>query len=422
MAVQIQSRRDTAANWTTNDPTLAAGEIGLETDTGKLKIGDGATAWTALNYIDSAVSHDSIADVSADDHHVAFVKGDADLLYGDIALEHASGSDDQVAGDFNHDDLANIPANDHIDWTADQGATNINAGNYTDTTYTSSDFSHNSLAGLNDGDSYEHITQTQKTALHAESHNIASHSDTTATGAELDDLTDNSMADTLHRHSELSASDGTPDRALVVDATGNVGIGTTAPGAKLDVAGTSDTTGNALIFKVPESNRAANTDNIRIYNAYQAPNWNINSDDGAVLAIGTRGGSPGFLSMVAKGSVYLATRSGNVGIGDTTPSQKLDVNGTVRADDFVEFSQPIPTEEAMPIIMGMKNKEDGTLDHKTFPKYTKKEIVVAETKDEDGKVLEEAKTITKESVSLSAQVKYLIKAVQELNAKIETFK
>ena len=422
MAVQIQSRRDTAANWTTNDPTLAAGEIGLETDTGKLKIGDGATAWTALNYIDSAVSHDSIADVSADDHHVAFVKGDADLLYGDIALEHASGSDDQVAGDFNHDDLANIPANDHIDWTADQGATNINAGNYTDTTYTSSDFSHNSLAGLNDGDSYEHITQTQKTALHAESHNIASHSDTTATGAELDDLTDNSMADTLHRHSELSASDGTPDRALVVDATGNVGIGTTAPGAKLDVAGTSDTTGNALIFKVPESNRAAITDNIRIYNAYQAPNWNINSDDGAVLAIGTRGGSPGFLSMVAKGSVYLATRSGNVGIGDTTPSQKLDVNGTVRADDFVEFSQPIPTEEAMPIIMGMKNKEDGTLDHKTFPKYTKKEIVVAETKDEDGKVIEEEKTIIKESVSLSAQVKYLIKAVQELNAKIETFK
>ena len=52
-------------------------------------------------------------------------------------------------------------------------------------------------------------------------------------------LTDNSMADTLHRHSELSASDGTPDRALVVDAAGNVGIGTTAPGAgyKLDVAG-----------------------------------------------------------------------------------------------------------------------------------------------------------------------------------------
>jgi len=73
----------------------------------------------------------------------------------------------------------------------------------------------------------------------------------------------------------------------------------------------------------------------------------------------------------------------------------------------------------MPVIMGMKNKKDGTLDHKTFPKYTKKEIFVKEVKDDDGKVIEEAKTITKESVSLSAQVKYLIKAVQELNAKID---
>ena len=50
MAVQIQMRRDTAANWTFNDPTLAAGEIGVKTDTLKFKIGDGSTAWTALAY------------------------------------------------------------------------------------------------------------------------------------------------------------------------------------------------------------------------------------------------------------------------------------------------------------------------------------------------------------------------------------
>lgn len=69
MAVQIQVRRDTAANWTSNDPTLASGEIGLETNTGKVKFGDGSTAWTALDYIASAISHDSLVDVSADDHH-----------------------------------------------------------------------------------------------------------------------------------------------------------------------------------------------------------------------------------------------------------------------------------------------------------------------------------------------------------------
>ena len=50
MAVQIQLRRDTAANWTSNDPTLAAGEFAIETDTDKYKIGDGSTACTSLDY------------------------------------------------------------------------------------------------------------------------------------------------------------------------------------------------------------------------------------------------------------------------------------------------------------------------------------------------------------------------------------
>jgi hypothetical protein len=46
-----QQRRDTAANWTTQNPTLKAGEIGYETDTGYIKVGDGSTAWTSLAYI-----------------------------------------------------------------------------------------------------------------------------------------------------------------------------------------------------------------------------------------------------------------------------------------------------------------------------------------------------------------------------------
>ena len=46
----LQLRRDTAANWTTNDPTLAEGEMGVETDTLKFKLGDGSTAWISLGY------------------------------------------------------------------------------------------------------------------------------------------------------------------------------------------------------------------------------------------------------------------------------------------------------------------------------------------------------------------------------------
>ena len=47
----MQQRRDTAANWTSANPTLLAGEIGIESDTLKWKVGTGSTAWTSLGYI-----------------------------------------------------------------------------------------------------------------------------------------------------------------------------------------------------------------------------------------------------------------------------------------------------------------------------------------------------------------------------------
>lgn len=50
MTSRLQQRRDTAANWTSNNPTLAAGEIGIETDTAKFKVGTGSTAWASLAY------------------------------------------------------------------------------------------------------------------------------------------------------------------------------------------------------------------------------------------------------------------------------------------------------------------------------------------------------------------------------------
>jgi len=52
----IQLRRDTAANWTISNPVLAVGEPGVETDTGYVKYGDGATPWTSLPYASSVVS------------------------------------------------------------------------------------------------------------------------------------------------------------------------------------------------------------------------------------------------------------------------------------------------------------------------------------------------------------------------------
>lgn len=48
--IQLQFRRGTAAEWLADDPVLAEGELGLETDTKYYKIGDGVTVWSLLPY------------------------------------------------------------------------------------------------------------------------------------------------------------------------------------------------------------------------------------------------------------------------------------------------------------------------------------------------------------------------------------
>lgn len=50
MSFIIQLRRDTAANWTSRNPVLHSGELGVEIDTGKAKFGDGTTSWSTLSY------------------------------------------------------------------------------------------------------------------------------------------------------------------------------------------------------------------------------------------------------------------------------------------------------------------------------------------------------------------------------------
>ena len=51
MSTTIKLKRDTANNWTTNNPTLAIGEPGVEVDTFRFKIGDGVRDWHTLPYI-----------------------------------------------------------------------------------------------------------------------------------------------------------------------------------------------------------------------------------------------------------------------------------------------------------------------------------------------------------------------------------
>ena len=54
--MRIKIRRDLSTNWTSVNPKLLIGEQGYETDTGKMKVGDGTSAWNQLEYFGSDIT------------------------------------------------------------------------------------------------------------------------------------------------------------------------------------------------------------------------------------------------------------------------------------------------------------------------------------------------------------------------------
>jgi hypothetical protein len=110
VTAQIQLRKGTAAAWTSADPTLALGEIGYETDTGKQKVGDGVKAWTALDYYydpNEAIvtDHGALTGLSDDDHSQYHNDTRGDLRYAPLAKgvtngdthDHSGGDGAQIA-------------------------------------------------------------------------------------------------------------------------------------------------------------------------------------------------------------------------------------------------------------------------------------------------------------------------------------
>jgi hypothetical protein len=82
MTTRIKLRRDTAINWTTTNPILAAGEPGLESDTGKIKYGDGVSRWNALEH----TGGDALSDVGS----ITIQTGDSDRWFVRLRREDES--------------------------------------------------------------------------------------------------------------------------------------------------------------------------------------------------------------------------------------------------------------------------------------------------------------------------------------------
>lgn len=87
---RLRIRNDTAQNWTTNNPILAKGEMGVETDTRLFKFGDGTTQWKNLPYATVNVQGDNVSVVVGEDGAIG-IKGYAEAENGAQLVKQADG-------------------------------------------------------------------------------------------------------------------------------------------------------------------------------------------------------------------------------------------------------------------------------------------------------------------------------------------
>ena len=145
MAAKIQLRRDSASVWTSVNPTLALGEPGVETDTYKVKVGDGATAWTALPYTittqftdlngkPTTIAGYGIADAYTKAQVDAIIESPSGNLTGSVFADDSTIMVDGVAATLNlaNNTTADLPENTNLYYTNVRADARIAAAGITD--------------------------------------------------------------------------------------------------------------------------------------------------------------------------------------------------------------------------------------------------------------------------------------------------
>lgn len=203
MATRIRLRRGSAAAWTSANPTLLEGEIGVETDTVKLKVGDGTTAWNDLDYFTVAVDAGDLADLA------------------DVDIDGTPADNELLAYDAGSGDWINqTPAEAGVAAASHQHAAgDVNSGTFDDARIAESNVTQHEAALT--------VTEAQVSDLgdYATNGDLTSHTGDTGnphsvTAAQADALPEDAVINAQNSNYELQASDA----GRVIEATGEITI------------------------------------------------------------------------------------------------------------------------------------------------------------------------------------------------------
>ena len=222
------------------------------------------------------------------------------------------------------------------------------------------------------------------------------------------------------------------EERMRIDSSGNVGIGTTGPSAKMHVVNNSTSVDTAIFESSASSSHdcvvaiKSPRDSYLIFQPANTNKWAIIADYPSTGDFDIYNYPNNFDSMTFKDNKNIITNmsGGNFGIGTTGPSYKLDVNGTIRATgDVIAYSDERVKENIKTIDNSLEkvNKLRGV-------EFNKK----GEDKKSIGVIAQEIEKILPEVVSTDdngmKSVAYgnitgvLIEAIKELKAEIEELK
>jgi hypothetical protein len=138
------------------------------------------------------------------------------------------------------------------------------------------------------------------------------------------------VANAAHEFFTGTSDIDTATSLMVINTNGNVGIGTTSPGQKLDVDGSVNIDGTLFVNTNNNHIRLIDTDNTGNFSVGVNSNFQIRDITANTTPLTIRAGTPG--------NTILTTASGRVGIGLSSPGTTLHVGGFTRIDGGLQLN------------------------------------------------------------------------------------